>query len=486
MALAGLIADILSIQYEKRLLIFDTEGFSKVYNYSAMLTDSSYSVIYYNDIEAFRLRYEKEIKNSKDNWVVIVTDDDSYVPYDIRKGFYEVRLSLQTVFPKLDVVTLKKHVADLDIIGFSYGEVFANKPSAYETERFISQVVFSTANVEKYINFRRLVLAEHIATSSIRPISYSEWIDIAKVKALVEFYSAKANISIDWDFVNDAFAEFILDDYHKLSGQTNSAAPTILPKALDYIANGKVALVVVDGMSLFDFNIISRYFDGIEYEYQCSFALIPTTTSISRQCLLSGKYPRQLEDSFSLNKEEKGFYDAAKERGYSKKQAAYLRGYDIEPGPFTKLLAVIINDIDDIVHNQTQGRAGMYNDITLLAKTGHLQKLIRSLHKQGFTVYLTSDHGNTLCKGIGVLRNIGVEVETKAKRMVILKDFAEVSKDIADNTIEYPAYYSNKDYQYFVCESGVSFDSKNSKVMTHGGITIDEVIVPFIKIKAVE
>jgi hypothetical protein len=51
--------------------------------------------------------------------------------------------------------------------------------------------------------------------------------------------------------------------------------------------------------------------------------------------------------------------------------------------------------------------------------------------------------------------------------------------------VTYPGYYLDKDYKYYVCESGVSFDNKNEEVMTHGGISIDEVIVPFIKVKAV-
>lgn len=73
-------------------------------------------------------------------------------------------------------------------------------------------------------------------------------------------------------------------------------APAILPKVIDFIAHGKTALIVVDGMSLFDFEIISRYLEGIDYEYHCTYALIPTTTAISRQGLLSGKYPRELEN----------------------------------------------------------------------------------------------------------------------------------------------------------------------------------------------
>ena len=38
---------------------------------------------------------------------------------------------------------------------------------------------------------------------------------------------------------------------------------------------------------------------------------------------------------------------------------------------------------------------------------------------------------------------------------------------------------------YLICDVGDSFDAKGDDVMTHGGITLDEVIGPFIKIKAV-
>lgn len=485
MTLTEIIADVLSIQYEKRLLVFEVEGFRGNFDYIELLAESSYSIVTYDDIEVFRLLFENQIKCSNDKWAVIVSDD-SYVPYDIRKGFFEVELSLNTVFPKLDEAILRRNAADLDIIGFTYGEVFSNKLSAHETELFISETVFSSANIKKYIEYCRHSLFERISSSNGKSISYTEWINIAQVKAAIEVYAARAGLSINLAFLEDAFATFVMGDYSKLSGQTSSEGPIILPKVFDYIAKDKAALIVMDGMSLFDFNILSRYFHGIEYELQCSYALIPSTTAISRQSLLSGKYPRQLETPFVLSKEEKGFYDAAEEYGYSKKQASYIRGYDVEPSLFTKLIAVIINDVDDIIHGQQQGRQGMYNDIILLAKSGKIQSLIRSLYKAGFTVYLTADHGNTLCQGIGALRNVGVEVETKAKRMMILKDFADISKVVTENTIEYPAYYLDKKYKYLICKTGISFNSKNSEVMTHGGITLDEVIVPFIKIKAVD
>jgi len=76
-------------------------------------------------------------------------------------------------------------------------------------------------------------------------------------------------------------------------------------------------------------------------------------------------------------------------------------------------------------------------------------------------------------------------VETRSKRMFVLKDFAEEKDSFGDKVVTYPGYYLDKDYKYYVCESGVSFDNKNELVITHGGISIDEVIVPFIKVKAV-
>lgn len=44
----------------------------------------------------------------------------------------------------------------------------------------------------------------------------------------------------------------------------------------------------------------------------------------------------------------------------------------------------------------------------------------------------------------------------------------------------------DKQYKYFVCKKGITFDNVGESVVTHGGITMEEVIVPFIKIKAVQ
>lgn len=135
-----------------------------------------------------------------------------------------------------------------------------------------------------------------------------------------------------------------------------------------------------------------------------------------------------------------------------------------------------------------RGRTGMYNDISLLMRQGKLIGTVRRMLRRGFDVYISADHGNVPCTGMGKLMKSGVETETKSHRMVVLKDFADKSAILEKypGIIEYPGYYLDKDFTYLICGIGGSFDAKGEEVMNHGGITIDEVVVPFIKIKAVD
>jgi hypothetical protein len=317
---------------------------------------------------------------------------------------------------------------------------------------------------------------------------YTDWIEVAKQKAAIHYYAVGADITVDLSFADKAFTRFIDDGYAKLYSEIGGGAPAIITKTLRAICgddNKKVALLVMDGMSMFDFEIISRCFDGIDYELYGSFAIIPTTTPISRQSLLSGKYPRELATPFSLANEEKEFRAGAKVQGYTDNQIQYVRGFELEISPFVKIVAVIVNEVDDIVHGQKQERTGMFNDMNVLGKSGKLQKLIRQLAGRGFTVYITADHGNAPCVGVGGFRS-GVEIETRSMRMAVLKDFADENGLLTEYADEYPGYYLDKKYRYFVCKSGVSFDSKGERVMTHGGMTLDEVVVPFVKIKGVK
>ena len=294
---------------------------------------------------------------------------------------------------------------------------------------------------------------------------------------------------VDTQEINHLFQQYALAQFGKLSQNIGKASPVLVSKAMDYMHShsDKFVVIVMDGMSEFDWKIISRSFTGLQYEKASMFAMIPSTTSVSRQCLLSGKYPNQLLEPWKQSKEKTEFVNCAKYLGYSDKQIGYVRGYDAQFSSFVRCGAVIISDVDDMVHAQTQGRLGMFNDITMLANQKKLLEMTQRFLAADYDVYITADHGNTTSTGIGKLMGTGVEVETKSRRTVVLKDFADkVGLIEKHGLVEYPKYYLPKEYEYLICDVGDSFDAKGNDVMTHGGISLDEVVVPFIKIKAVQ
>lgn len=479
------ILQTLAAEYESRILIFDLDNIEGRFSYTSLLSEIGFEIIQYENATEFRYIYESKFKKNEDKLAVIVLAE-KYIPYDILQSFYCVNISWDKLFPNLNKdILIKERSIELSLLYTASNNLYEDTLTFEETSSYLTQKVYGKENVAIYLEN---IKEELLVLLSGSELNYNTWISIASKKGKAEYLAAKSGISVDLSFIDEKFAEFILKGYNTISGIIDRSSPVIISRVMDYVAknNDKVALIVLDGMSIFDFNIITSTFDEIEYEENYIYAMVPTTTAISRQSLLSGKFPVELDKPFNLSREEKEFKTKAKSLGYLDNQIQYARGYEPEIGPNIKCLSVILNDIDDLVHGQLQGRVGMYNDIEYLAGSGKIQTLIRKLNQQGFTIYLTSDHGNTLCKGLGVVRGAGVEVETKSKRALILKDFANSNELIEKyNLIDYPGYYMDKQYKYLICKIGTSFDTKDSIVMTHGGISVDEVIVPFIKIKAV-
>ena len=65
---------------------------------------------------------------------------------------------------------------------------------------------------------------------------------------------------------------------------------------------------------------------------------------------------------------------------------------------------------------------------------------------------------------------MGIEVETKSQKMMIIKDYAETKELIEDyNLLEYPGYYLPKDYSYLLSRDEEALTLENARIMSHGG-----------------
>lgn len=474
-----------SAQYTDKILLLDDENLNNRANYISAFSAHGFEIVRYTDDLTFRIECEEKLKTSGEK-LVVVACTEQYIPYDVCHRLSVYMVSLEKLFPKLHPAMLKDmDKAGLDLLCAVYPTNFDDLRQKQDTEMFLRMKVYSRTNVKAYLKKTVNGLIERAKKVS----RYSDWFNIAEEKAQLDVMAVQYDADVDTQEINHLFQQYALAQFGKLSQNIGKASPVLVSKAMDYMHShsDKFVVIVMDGMSEFDWKIISRSFTGLQYEKASMFAMIPSTTSVSRQCLLSGKYPNQLLEPWKQSKEKTEFVNCAKYLGYSDKQIGYVRGYDAQFSSFVRCGAVIISDVDDMVHAQTQGRLGMFNDITMLANQKKLLEMTQRFLAADYDVYITADHGNTTSTGIGKLMGTGVEVETKSRRTVVLKDFADkVGLIEKHGLVEYPKYYLPKEYEYLICDVGDSFDAKGNDVMTHGGISLDEVVVPFIKIKAVQ
>lgn len=472
-------------KYADKILLIDADHLTEDTRFTDGFKARGFEIVVYHDDLSFRIEYEAKIK-SKEGRIAVVVTPEQYVPYDLRRRLTAYKVSLADLFPRLNTSVLRERGPETyDLVSSAYERTYDQYRSTAATEQFLRVEAYSKENIKHNLvrSYQELLRRSESCTG------YKEWFSIAEEKARIDRISVEYEIALDTTEINLRFRDYILKHYGKLSTSMDRESPVLVSKAMEFMHehSKKFIIVVIDGMAEFDWSILSKSFHGVHYQQTAAFAMIPTVTSVSRQCLLSNKYPRELENPWSQSKEKQEFIACAKNMGLADNQISYQRGYDADFGSLIRCGAVIINDIDDMVHGQKQGRIGMFNDVGVMARQKKLVEMTRRFLSAGFDVYITADHGNTTRRGMGKLMSTGVETETKSRCMMVLKGFAD--KDgmkEKHGLLEFSKTYLPKEYDYLICDVGDSFDAKGEEVMSHGGISIDECVVPFIMIKAVE
>ena len=472
-------------KYADKILVIDDEHLKRKENIDAEFRANGFEIVEYIDDLNFRIEYEADLKKVGTK-IAVFSESQKYIPYDVLKRMSTYSVSMQTLFAEMDSTVLEElDRSKLDLVSKAYTTNFVKALNKKRTVEFIQEQVLSKENIGAYVDEIYKELSKKLENLK----TTQEWFEIAELKAKIDVLAIRYGLSIDTSKVNFAFRDYCMKEFGTLSTKLDRESPILLSRAMEYMHDHseKYVVIVMDGMSEFDWNIISESFYDIVYHKTSMMAMIPSTTSVSRQCLLGGKLPTQLENPWKQDKEKKEFISCARELGFKDNQIGYERGYEAQFSSIIKCGAIIIMDVDEMVHAQKQKREGMAQDMGLLAKQRKLAELTKRMISEGFDVYITADHGNTACTGMGHAKGTGVEVETKSRRFLVLKDFAD-KESIKEKygLLEYPKYYLPKEYDYLLCDIESSFDVNGEEVMSHGGITLDEVVVPFIKIKAVE
>ena len=305
------------------------------------------------------------------------------------------------------------------------------------------------------------------------------------------------------DALNTTFAAWLADHYSSLINlpPTNPAmlhhVPRRLAREIEDSGSSRAALIVVDGLALDQWvtirQLLQKQDANLVMRESATFAWIPTLTSVSRQSIFSGKPPLYFPSSInSTNSEEKLWKQFWEGHGLSRLDVAYQRGLGdgdaagvldsaIHPGK-TKVVGLVVDKVDKIMHGMQLGSAGMHNQIKQWCQGGFLAALVGQLLEYGYEVWLTADHGNIQCEGKG-RPSEGVIAETRGERVRVYPT-PELRAQVAGAfsfAHEWQPIGLPADYFPLVAGGRDAFVNPGDSIVGHGGVAIEEVIVPLVK-----
>lgn len=305
------------------------------------------------------------------------------------------------------------------------------------------------------------------------------------------------------DALNTIFAAWLADHYSSLINlpPTNPAmlhhVPRRLARDIEDSGSSRAALIVVDGLALDQWvtirQLLQKQDANLVMRESATFAWIPTLTSVSRQSIFSGKPPLYFPSSInSTNSEEKLWKQFWEGHGLSRLDVAYQRGLGdgdaagvldsaIHPGK-TKVVGLVVDKVDKIMHGMQLGSAGMHNQIKQWCHAGFLTAMVGQLLDYGYEVWLTADHGNIQCDGKG-RPSEGVIAETRGERVRVYPT-PELRAQVAGAfpfAHEWQPVGLPADYFPLVAGGRDAFVNPGDAIVGHGGVAIEEVIVPLVK-----
>jgi len=259
----------------------------------------------------------------------------------------------------------------------------------------------------------------------------------------------------------------------------------------------KVALVVLDGLAFDQWvtlrEVLVRQRPELRYDESAVFAWVPTLTSVCRQAIFAGRAPLYFPSTFgSTNNDSAAWTQFWADAGRGANEVAYRRGVgesclaeveELLSSPKTQVVGLVVDKVDKIMHGMQLGSAGMHSQVRQWAEEGFLAKLLDLLHRYGFTVFLTSDHGNIEAIGCGSPKE-GATAELLGLRARVYPEQvlrAEVRKEFPD-ALDWPACGLPEDYLALIASGRTAFKKEGTRVVAHGGACLEEVVVPFVRV----
>ncbi len=326
--------------------------------------------------------------------------------------------------------------------------------------------------------------------------------------SVLSLSEADVRSGVQWEAVRQevdrVFSEWLANHYAGLA-TLPPTPPAMVHHVPKYAArelqdnNGKVAIVVIDGLAMYQWIVIRDVIRGqnqaIEFEEQAAFAWLPTLTSVSRQAIFAGVPPLYFPDSLdSTDREAKLWTRFWSQQGVQDREVAYIKGLgrggfegveEILTSQQIRAVGLVVDTVDRIMHGMQLGSAGMISQVKQWCREGYLTRLLRCLLDNAFLPIIVSDHGNTDARGCGRISE-GAVSEVRGQRVRVCRELALRDRVIAESPGSRAGLHDGlpNDYWPVYPPIGGAFVTDGVSVVAHGGDSLDEVIVPVVTVRS--
>jgi len=440
--------------------------------------------------------------------IIVIFKGEKEIPYDLMSKFVIFNIShlLKEIFSKLDCEEIIKFpIETYHIFYKNYNKIkdsLLEKMSKMETHKFLRNLIPDDFIQKKDHVFEIKNKINNLINEERKDANW--WGKIAENLGESMYYfdylKIDNNISKLKSDLNDKFFNYIKEEYEDLIYDTKSHINSNLINLIFGDNNKKKIIICFDCMGFEEWYIIKNYLESrmnLNFNVNYSFSILPSETKYSSSAIFAGMVPKNIKELDNINhihwrNEEKLFrYNLSNNFNFREDEIFFLRCLisDDLCIPYEGILdynaiGLVFSFIDEIAHSRRKmTKSKLLKLIKLDLENSNLSDFLKFLVEHNFDIYLVSDHGNIFSEGNGI--NVSNDLfDKKAKRYLISDNKALLYEYYQQIRKALLVRFRNLiGDQYLLLLSGQSmFGSKNESGLTHGGISIDEVIVPFIKV----
>lgn len=484
------------------LFIVDKLGFSNFSVVKSAISESYPHIV----------RYESEIKlriwlRKKEKPLIVLFSYEKDIPYHMLLKYAVITLDTDIMFPLLDKKTISLvPLSNYQLVYDFYKDNIDNKVYERLSEEDTEDVIDKTVSVKDGKPLNRILELEFQIKKllELQITGITDWIDISGkiAEAWGELLFLSDTIENNYSFeklrnkMEKKFKAEIVNYYDDTAYGSNLPVQWNIIDRIHRNGEDKNAIICFDCMGFVEWNALKEYLNthgGFKFDVGHSLAIIPTETNFSRTTIFSGLPPKKVLDSGIVKKMEtrhegKLFKQALEMYGIYESNVFYQKaaspnGLDVDFDSFHDFdwVGLVFTFMDTLTHNSLTTESKLIMDIREFLDKSNMQIFICKLLEQGFQVYFVSDHGSIYAKGNG-LRVSKDLVDDKARRYMIFEHRKLAEEYKTENTLLLQLKNVIGDKWLLLVSGSEMFGNLSDRCLTHGGISIEEVVVPFVKV----